>query len=188
MTGEEKWQALVRRDGRYDGLFFTGVKSTKIFCRPSCKSKRPLRKNVLFFDSAKQAEKAGYRPCKRCRPDLLEYRPLQEIAEQVKLLIDSHVTRQKGLAQKMGRIGVTYHRAARIFKEYYGLTPKKYYDHLRIEEARKRLVETSDTIIHIAYDAGFQSLSAFYKLFEKTMNVPPSQYRKEYGYGIRSHD
>ncbi|MDR0450701.1 MAG: helix-turn-helix domain-containing protein [Treponema sp.] len=186
MTDERKWRAVLRHDGRYDGLFFFGVKSTKIFCRPSCKSKRPLRKNILFFENSKQAEQAGYRPCKRCRPDLLEYRPVGEIAEKAKLLIDNCFARQKKLPEEMGRIGVTYHRMARIFKEYYGLTPKKYYDNLRIEDARKKLARTEDAIIDVAYSAGFQSLSAFYSAFQKSVKLSPSKYRKEGKCGIRS--
>jgi AraC family transcriptional regulator of adaptative response / methylphosphotriester-DNA alkyltransferase methyltransferase len=186
MTGDQKWRAVLKNDEHYDSLFFYGVKSTKIFCRPSCKSKPPLKKNILYFENSKQAEQAGYRPCKRCRPDLLEYRPIKEIAEKVKLLIGSHFARKKELAEKIGQIGVTYHRIVNIFKEYYGVTPKKYYDNLRIEEAKKRLLETDDTVIDIAYGAGFQSLSAFYKVFQKNLNSPPSKYRKENNRGIRS--
>jgi AraC family transcriptional regulator of adaptative response / methylphosphotriester-DNA alkyltransferase methyltransferase len=186
MTDEQKLQVVLRHDEQYDGLFFVGVKSTKIFCRPSCKSKRPLRKNILFFENSKQAEQAGYRPCKRCRPDLLEYRPIKEIAEKVKLLLDNYFTRQRILEEEIRRIGVTYHRMVHIFKEYYGLTPKKYYDNLRIEEACKKLIHTGDTITDIAYSAGFQSLSAFYSAFQKSVNLSPSKYRKEGKHGIRS--
>jgi AraC family transcriptional regulator of adaptative response / methylphosphotriester-DNA alkyltransferase methyltransferase len=184
MTDDQKWQAVLTNDKQYDGLFFYGVRSTKIFCRPSCKSKPPLRKNVLYFDNLKQAGQAGFRPCKRCRPDLLEYQPVKEIADRVKLLIDNNFTRKKHLAENMGRIGVTCHRMVTIFKEYYHVTPKKYYDALRIEEAKRKLLETNDTIIDIAYGAGFQSLSAFYKFFRKNAGSPPSKYREEKRCGI----
>jgi AraC family transcriptional regulator of adaptative response / methylphosphotriester-DNA alkyltransferase methyltransferase len=184
MTDDQKWQVVLKRDDQYDGLFFVGVKSTKIFCRPSCKSKRPLRKNVLFFENAKQAKQAGYRPCKRCRPDLLEYQPIKEFAEKVKLLLDSYFIQQKELAEKIGQIGLTYHRIVNIFKKYYDVTPKKYYDNLRLEEAKKKLITTNDTIIDIAYGIGFQSLSAFYKFFRKNTNSSPSKYRKENKHGI----
>jgi AraC family transcriptional regulator of adaptative response / methylphosphotriester-DNA alkyltransferase methyltransferase len=188
MTDEEKWRAVLKRKSQYDGLFFVGVKSTKIFCRPSCKSKRPLGKNVLFFENIKQAEQAGYRPCKRCRPELLEYQPIKEIAEKVKLLFDNHFTRQKELAKKIGQIGLNYHRIVTIFKKYYDVTPKKYYDNLRLEEAKKKLIDTNDAIIDIAYSVGFQSLSAFYTFFRKNMNSSPSKYRKEKNHGIHSEN
>ncbi|MDR2756488.1 MAG: hypothetical protein LBC20_12345 [Planctomycetaceae bacterium] len=77
MTDDQKWEAVLNNDERYDGLFFCGVKTTKIFCRPSCKAKTPLKKNVEYFENPKQAEKAGYRACKRCRPDLLECQPVK---------------------------------------------------------------------------------------------------------------
>jgi AraC family transcriptional regulator of adaptative response / methylphosphotriester-DNA alkyltransferase methyltransferase len=186
MTGDQKWEAVSRNDEHYDGLFFYGVKSTKIFCRPSCKSKLPLRKNVVFFDNMRQAEQAGHRPCKRCRPDLLKYQPIKETADKIKLLLDNCFSQQKLLSKKLGQLGVTYRRAIHIFKEYYGVTPKKYYDNLRLEESRKKLINTNDTIIDIAYDAGFQSLSAFYAFFHKNMNASPSKYRKEHNHGIHS--
>jgi AraC family transcriptional regulator of adaptative response / methylphosphotriester-DNA alkyltransferase methyltransferase len=75
-----------------------------------------------------------------------------------------------------------------IFKEYYDVTPKKYYDTLRLEEAKKKLLETNDTIIDIAYRVGFQSLSAFYKFFQKRMNSSPSKYRGEKNHGIHSQN
>jgi AraC family transcriptional regulator of adaptative response / methylphosphotriester-DNA alkyltransferase methyltransferase len=184
MTDGQKWQIVLRRDSKYEGLFFFGVKSTKIFCRPSCKSKLPLRKNVVFFENAKQAQQAGYRPCKRCRPDLLEYQPIKETAEKVKSLLDSHFTRQKGLAEKIGQIGLTPHRVAAIFKKYYGTTLKKYCARLRLEAAKKKLAHTDSAIVDIAQGVGFQSLSAFYSFFRKNMNVPPSHYRRKKKNGI----
>ncbi|MDR2785545.1 MAG: helix-turn-helix domain-containing protein [Treponema sp.] len=186
MTDDQKWEIILRRDGRYDGSFFVGVKTTKIFCRPSCKSKRPLRKNVEYFKDQEQAEKAGYRPCKRCRPDLLKYQPVKEIAEKIKLVLDNHFSRQKILIKKTGEIGVTYRRMIHIFKEYYNITPKKYCGNLKLEEARKKLIHTNDAITDIAYSIGFQSLSAFYTFFQKNMNSSPSKYRKENNRGIHS--
>jgi AraC family transcriptional regulator of adaptative response / methylphosphotriester-DNA alkyltransferase methyltransferase len=186
MTDNEKWEAVLRNDERYDGLFFYGVKSTKVFCQPSCKSKVPLKKNVVYFENLKQAEQAGHRPCKRCRPDLLQYRPVKETADKIKLLLDNHFSQQKILNQKLGQLGVTYRRAIHIFREYYGVTPKTYYDNLRLDETRKRLLNTNDTIIDIAYSVGFQSLSAFYSFFHKNMNSSPSKYRKENKHGIRA--
>ncbi len=86
MTEEEKWKAALSCDADYDGQFFYGVKTTGIFCRPSCKSKSPKREHVVFFDTAEQARKYGLRPCKRCRPDLLEFQPQKEAAEEIKLI------------------------------------------------------------------------------------------------------
>ena len=79
MTEPEMWEAVQRSDASYDGLFFYAVKTTGIFCRPSCKSKPPKRENLCYFASGEEARAAGFRPCKRCRSDLLEYQPMREI-------------------------------------------------------------------------------------------------------------
>jgi AraC family transcriptional regulator of adaptative response / methylphosphotriester-DNA alkyltransferase methyltransferase len=186
MTNDQKWKAVSENNKQYDGIFFYGVKSTKIFCRPSCKSKLPLKKNIVYFDNIKYAEQAEYRPCKRCRPDLIEYQPIKETAEKIKVVLDRYYNQEKEMVKEIEQIGVTRHRMVIIFKEYYGVTPKKYYDDLRIEEAKKKLVNTNDTIIDIAYGTGFASLSAFYNAFKKNTNLSPSKYRKEYDHGIHS--
>ncbi len=83
MTKQEMWEAVKNSDANYDGLFFYGVKTTGIFCRPSCQSKVPKQENILYFRSSEEARKAGFRPCKRCRSDLLEYQPMHEIADEI---------------------------------------------------------------------------------------------------------
>lgn len=88
MTREDMWKAVADNDAAYDGIFFYAVKSTGIYCRPSCKSKRPKQENVCFFDTAAQAKAAGFRPCKRCRSDLPDYQPGREIAVKAKQLLD----------------------------------------------------------------------------------------------------
>ncbi|MFT9494790.1 Ada metal-binding domain-containing protein [Anaerosolibacter sp.] len=86
MQNEEKWNAVMNNNEHYDGLFFYAVKTTKIFCRPSCKAKVPLRKNTLFFSSADEALKEGFRPCKMCRPDINNpvFDPNKELIKKVK--------------------------------------------------------------------------------------------------------
>jgi AraC family transcriptional regulator of adaptative response / methylphosphotriester-DNA alkyltransferase methyltransferase len=167
MTDNERWKAVSENDKNYDGIFLYGVKTTKIFCRPSCKSKLPLKKNTVYFETKEEAEQDGYRPCKRCRPDILKYQPIEEIAEKAKLLIHAYFTERQKLARELERVGASYHRMANIFKEYFCMTPKDYYDNLRLVEAKNKLVNTDEKIINIAYDSGFQSLSAFYNLFRK---------------------
>lgn len=177
MTEEEKWKAWTNKDESYDGLFFSAVKTTGIFCRPSCPSK-PHRKNVIFFDTADEAMKAGFRPCKRCRPDLIKYRPLKELAETTKKLIDSHYTDKKMLHEKLSGLGVTQHRMIEIFKKEYALTINEYINSLRLDNAKTKLKDTDEPIIHIAYSVGFNSLSAFYRFFRKYTGTTPKDFRK----------
>jgi AraC family transcriptional regulator of adaptative response / methylphosphotriester-DNA alkyltransferase methyltransferase len=87
MTDDEKWMAVMENNASYDGLFFYAVSSTGIYCRPSCKSKTPKRENILFFGTAGGAATAGFRPCNRCRSDLLDYQPVKEIAEKARRLL-----------------------------------------------------------------------------------------------------
>ncbi len=179
MTEEEKWQAVLNNDMEYDGVFFYAVKTTGIYCRPSCKSKPPNRGNICFFETSEQARKAGFRPCKRCRSDLIDYEPMKRIAEEAKNKIKNVYRKQIDLYQELNEIGITGRRLADIFKEEYGMTPKAYADHLRLEEAKYLLKDTDEKIADIAYLVGFGSLSAFYKLFKKEVHLTPAEYRKK---------
>lgn len=178
MTDEEMWQAVLNNDAEYDGVFFYAVKTTGIYCRPSCKSKVPKRENICFFESSEQARQAGFRPCKRCRSDLIDYQPMKQIAEDVKQKIETVYHEQADLNKELNEAGVTGRRLAGIFKNEYGMTPKAYTDKLRLEEAKRFLTDTEIKVIDIAYSVGFGSLSAFYCFFKKEMDVTPSEFRK----------
>ena len=124
MTEEKMWNAVKNSDANYDGLFFYAVKTTGIFCRPSCKSKLPKRENICYFKSAKEAEKLGFRPCKRCRSDLLKYHPISDIAEKIKEKLNSALNSDR--LTVLGSIGLTQRRITEIFKNEYGVTPSQY--------------------------------------------------------------
>lgn len=177
MTEEQKWEAWSNKDKAYDGVFFAAVKTTGIFCRPSCPS-RPQQKNVIFFDTVNEAVAAGFRPCKRCRPDLLEYEPIRELAEETKQLIERHYAEKMELEDKLRNLGVTQHRMIEIFKKEYGVTINEYTNSLRLLKAKAKLKETDEPIIHIAYATGFGSLSAFYRFFRKYEGMTPADFRK----------
>lgn len=178
MTNDEKLTAVLNNDANYDGIFFYAVKSTGIYCRPSCKSKVPKRENILFFNTADAARRANFRPCKRCRSDLLDYQPVKEIAKKAKQLIDELFQEKNELDEKLRDIGVTQHRMVEIFKEQYGVTLLEYVNRLRLQEAKRLLTETNDEIIDIAYSIGFGSLSSFYRFFKIGTGDSPSSYRK----------
>ncbi len=182
MTDQEMWQAVLDNDAGFDGIFFYAVKTTGIYCRPSCKSKHPKRENVRFFETSEQAKVDGFRPCKRCRSDLIEYQPMKQIADAVKTKIEKVYREQIDLQKKLNELGVTGRRLADIFKDEYGMTPKAYADNLRLEEAKHLLLDTDNKVIDIAYSVGFGSVSAFYSFFKKAVGVTPTKYRSK---GVR---
>ncbi|MGD9566894.1 MAG: bifunctional transcriptional activator/DNA repair enzyme AdaA [Sedimentibacter sp.] len=179
MTHNEMYQAVVENDANYDGVFFYAVKTTGIYCRPSCKSKTPKRDNIRFFETGEHAREAGFKPCKRCRSDLLDYQPMKEIAENVKKVIDDMFDAKKELGDKLRQVGISQHRMIAIFKEQYGVTPAQYANDMRLKQSKKLLTETKDEIADIAYAVGFGSLSAFYRFFKEQVGKSPGVYREE---------
>lgn len=176
MTEQEMWNAVENSDENYDGLFFYGVKTTGIFCRPSCKSKIPKKENICYFQSAEQARKAGFRPCKRCRSDLLEYEPMKDIAIEIRQKLTNAVATNSQLS--LENIGLTPRRLTEIFKQEYGVTIKEYSDLLRLSLVKAMLSNTDKKVIDIAYESGFSSISSFNRFFKKKTGITPTEYRK----------
>lgn len=176
MTEEEKWIAVISNDAAADGLFYYAVKSTGIFCRPSCKSKPPARQNVLFFERPQDALAAGFRPCKRCRPELLEYQPLADVALRARCIIKEHHGDKQRLADEMRQLGVSKRRLAQIFKQQYGLSPTEYLNQRRIITAKEQL-QTGSPVIDAAFTCGFDNLSAFFAFFRKYTGMTPGEYK-----------
>lgn len=181
MDDEKKWDAVVKCDSKYDGEFFYGVKTTKIFCRPSCKSKTPLRENIIYFTKQEEAIGNGFRPCKRCRPDLLQYQPIQELVEKAKNIYDENFTDDFIMKEKIHDLHVTNNHLVKVYFKQYGMTPSEYISIKRIELAKKLLVTTQDTILTIANECGYQSLSTFYDNFNRIVDVSPRKYRRKVG-------
>ncbi len=179
MTEDEMYDAVVNNNANYDGLFFYAVKTTGIFCRPSCQSKPPLRENICFFQNAEEANNAGFRPCKRCRSDLLSYRPMEEMALQVKQHIEALNAEQLSWNSKLKDLGISGHRVVGIFKAVYGMTPKEYMDELRLKEAKRLLRETDEKVIDIAALVGYGGLSTFNRFFKDRIGITPLAYRKQ---------
>lgn len=177
MTSEEKWNCVIENDISSDGKFFYAVKTTKIFCKPSCKSKTPLRNNVTFFNTKQEAIDAGYRPCKRCRPDLLQFNPSQDIVYKTKNLIDMYFSNTDDLEKQIQTLGVNKNHLNKIFLNYYGKTITQYLRFVRIEKAKLMLLEGSK-IIESAFECGFGSVSSFYSSFKKETGYAPKTFIK----------
>lgn len=178
MNNSKKWLAVINNDKEYDGKFYYAVKSTRIFCRPSCNSKLPLKGNVDFFETAGEAMGAGYRPCKRCRPDLISYQPVLEFAEKMKDTIDNLFTDKATLSKELINLGVSRRHMTEIFVNQYGQTPNEYVNSRRLEAAKMQLMNESHSILDTALSLGFTSLSSFYTFFNKHVGMSPGYYRK----------
>ena len=175
----EKWQAVLHCDESFDGRFYYGVKTTGVFCRPSCKSKTPLAENVEFFDTPAAAYASGLRPCKRCRPDLAAYDPAHELLGQVKSLYDTDFADREQLAAGLRQLPVSSHHLIRLFRRQFGLTPTEYLTRLRLGKAVGHLSDPALSILDVACSSGFGSLSRFYACFRKQFGVTPSEYRRQ---------
>lgn len=181
ISNNEKWQALVSCDRSYDGRFFYGVKTTGVFCRPSCKSKTPVRDNVIFFDNAATAIETGFRPCKRCCPDKVVFEPDLELMKKAKDIFDADYNKQVDLSQISKQLGVSTNHLIKLFKQHSGLTPTQYIVKIRVDKAAELLNQTDINILEIAYTTGFKSLSNFYKCFKEQTGHTPNEHRKSRG-------
>lgn len=187
MQKDDMYKAVMNNDEKYDGVFFYAVKTTGIYCKPSCKSKLPNRENIRYFNSKEEAEKAGYRACKRCRSDLTIYNPTKEISKKAKWLLENFYHDDMMLNTELKKLGISPRRIFDIFKEEYGITMFSFLNNLRIEKSKSLLIETDRKIIDVAFLSGFSSLSTFYRLFKKEMNTTPIKYRKTHS-SLMSND
>ena len=181
MTEREKLHAVLECDGAYDGRFFYAVRSTGVYCRPSCKSRPPKPENVEYFDSAAEAEAAGYRPCKRCRPDMPEYGPDKDTAERVGELIALHLANAQELRKALSQVGLSRAQLTRVFERRYGVPIKQYADALRIQRA-KSLLGGGATATEAASAVGMDS-AAFSAFFRRQTGMTPREYASRQGGG-----
>jgi AraC family transcriptional regulator, regulatory protein of adaptative response / methylphosphotriester-DNA alkyltransferase methyltransferase len=173
----QKWEAVQKGDCAFDGVFFYGVRSTGIYCRPSCRSKMPLRKNVEFFDSAEKAEEKGFRPCKRCKPDLSEKDRENTMVDQLKSVCDRYFDDRDLLSAELERLDIHQNRVVRQFHRQYHTTPSKYINEMRVAKAAKLLRETDLSILQIASECGFGSVPSFYASYKSRFGQTPKESR-----------
>jgi len=167
------WQAVRRRDPSFDGEVFFAVRTTGVYCRPSCASRPAKRENVAFFLTAVEAEKAGYRACKRCRPDRLGAPdPQVEAVKRACVEIEAAEETPK-LADLAASAGLSPHHFHRVFKAITGVTPKAYAAETRARRAAQKL-RTAETVTEAIYDAGFNASSRFYETAAARLGMTPS--------------
>ena len=173
---DARWAVVVARDAAFDGQFVTAVETTGIYCRPSCPAKRPNRANVRFYDTSEAAERAGFRPCKRCKPGEPSLSELhtQKVREACRLIETADETSKLDhLAEAVGLSPYHFHR---IFKAVLGVTPKAYATAHRHHRVRNELGKSA-TVTQAIYDAGFNSNGRFYATSTEVLGMTPSQFR-----------
>src|ERR1700761_3689028 len=174
---EERWQAVKRHDPAFDGEFFFAVRTTGVYCRPSCASRPAKRENVSFFSTVAEAEKAGFRACKRCRPDKLGAPdPQVEAVKRACERIESAEEAPK-LAELAARAGLSPYHFHRVFKAITGVPPKAYAAERRARRAADGL-RTAETVTEAIYDAGFNSSSRFYESTSARLGMTPSAVKR----------
>ena len=176
-TDEEKWTAVLAKNPDADGKFFFSVKTTGVYCLPSCRSRTPLRKNVTFYETAAAAEKAGFRPCKRCRPTGPSRAEIQEtaIAKACRLIEGAeHSPTLNQLAKAAGMAPYYFHRT---FKAITGVTPKEYAMAHRSQRMRQELAK-SKSVTEAIYGSGFNSNGRFYATATGVLGMTPTKFRK----------
>jgi AraC family transcriptional regulator, regulatory protein of adaptative response / methylated-DNA-[protein]-cysteine methyltransferase len=174
---DARWDAVVARYAEFDGRFYYAVASTGVYCRPSCAARRPNRENVRFFASTAAAERAGFRPCKRCKPDQAPLKQLQaeKVAAACRLIETAE--EEPTLDALADAVGVSAYHFHRLFKAATGVTPKAYASAHRRSRVRDRL-GTSGTVTEAIYAAGFNSNGRFYAGAAEALGMTPTDFRQ----------
>lgn len=175
-------RARLARDPAFDGLFFSGVRTTKIYCRPVCPVRPAKSANVTFYKSAAAAEKAGFRPCLRCRPETAQgspaWRGTATTVGRALRMIDEGFLDHSNLEELADRLGVGTRHLSRLFAKYVGASPSQVAATKRIQRAKRLLDDTSKPIVEIAFDSGFRSVRRFNDAFKAVYKRPPSKIRR----------
>ena len=182
MDESQCYRAMLSRDRRFDGRFYTGVLTTGIYCRPVCPARAPRRENATFFACAAAAEEAGFRPCLRCRPETAPGTPAWDGASttvaRALRLIDAGALDADGIDDLAHRLGVSARHLRRLFDEHLGASPISVALTRRLHFARRLLTDTMLPMTEVAFSAGFSSLRRFNDAALKAWRVPPTAVRR----------
>jgi AraC family transcriptional regulator, regulatory protein of adaptative response / DNA-3-methyladenine glycosylase II len=179
------YQAMKAHDARFDGRFFVGVTSTKVYCRPICRVRIPLLKNCTFHPSAAAAEVAGFRPCLKCRPELAPGFAATEasakLARAAARMIEDGVANELDLALLAKKVGVTDRHLRRIFSDEFGVSPIQFAQTQRLLLAKRLMTDTTMNVADVAFASGFSSVRRMNTLFAERYGFAPTRLRKVAG-------
>ncbi len=182
LNNDACYQALATHDARFDGRFFVGVSSTGIYCRPVCRAKLPHQKNCTFFANAASAERSGYRPCLRCRPELAPGRARVDapsrLAARAASRIEDGVLGAKSLRDLATDLGTSDRHLRRVVEETFGVSPVEMAQTARLLLAKRLLTDTDLPVTEIAFAAGFGSVRRFNTLFQERYRLNPTTLRR----------
>jgi len=183
LDADQCYSALRSHDARFDGRFFVGVQTTRIYCRPVCTARTPHREHCSFFASAAAAEAQGFRPCLRCRPEMAPGHATVDanhrLAQAAADLIEEGRLAETGLPGLAMALGVTDRHLRRVFQQEFGVAPIEYAQTQRLLLAKRLLTDTQLPVIEVAMASGFASLRRFNHLFRTRYRMPPQQLRRE---------
>ena len=184
-----RWRGVLARDRQLDGAFVFAVRTTGIYCRPSCPARRPRRHNIVFFPLAEAAERAGFRPCRRCRPHEATLRDrATSLVHRICQFIDANGDEPLSLGRLSTELAVSASHLQRTFKALMGISPREYADARRMKSLKTKLREGQD-VTRALYEAGYGSSSRLYERSSQQLGMTPATYRRggkgmEIGYTI----
>ncbi len=186
MQQEAYWQAVQQKDIQMDGVFVYAVRSTGVYCHPSCPSRRPRREQVMFFALPEQAEQAGFRPCRRCRPhETATGEAHVELVQRICTYIEQHLEEPLTLTTLGEQAGMSPYHLQRVFKHVMSITPHQYAEAQRLKQLKERLKE-GETVTTALYDAGYSSASRLYERTATQLGMTPTIYQRG-GRGMSIH-
>jgi len=184
MNNPELWQAVLSRDASRDGSFVFAVRSTGIYCRPSCPARRPRREQVSFFQLPEAAEQAGFRACRRCHPRRAAGTdPQIELVRRICHAIDEHDEEPLTLKTLSTETGVSAHHLQRTFKNVMGISPRQYAESRRLDQFKTK-VKSGASVTDAMYDAGYGSSRGLYEKSSARLGMTPATYGRG-GQGMR---
>lgn len=174
---ETCWQAVLTRDSAFDGFFFYAVRSTKVFCRPSCPARRPRREQVTFFYQPEVAMQAGFRACQRCQPTKTTDEPQIEVVKRACQYIEANFDEPLPLASLGQHLHLSPYHLQRLFKRVMGITPRQYIEACRLGSLKGQLKD-GEGVTNALYGAGYSSSSRLYERVPGQLGMTPVVYRR----------